>query len=138
MKASWCYKTNKRLDGCRLTIKAIPKEFSVCKLSNASEIPVNDEFCFVAKTDEELSLVCSTDHVPEHTVKRDDGWRAFRIEGVLDFSFIGILAKIFTILSQNKISIFAVSTYNTDYILTKREHFEKALSILKAAGYDII
>lgn len=67
--------------------------------------------------DEEKSLVCITSEVPENTVQRDDGWKAFCIQGVWDFSLIGILAKIATILADNGISIFAVSTYNTDYRL---------------------
>jgi hypothetical protein len=65
--------------------------------------------------------------VPDNTIDRDDGWKAFRIVGVLDFSLIGILAKISRILATNEIGIFAVSTYNTDYILTKEENFNKSI-----------
>lgn len=61
----------------------------------------------------------------------DDGWKAFRIQGILDFSLIGILAKIATVLADNGISIFAVSTYNTDYVLIKKENYQKALDILQ-------
>ena len=61
----------------------------------------------------------------------NDGWKAFRIQGVLDFSLIGILAKIDTVLADNGISIFAVSTYNTDYVLIKKENYQKALDILQ-------
>ena len=68
----------------------------------------------------------------------NDGWKAFRIQGVLDFSLIGILAKIATVLADNGISIFAVSTYNTDYVLIKKENYQKALDVLKALGYMII
>ncbi|MBO6115435.1 MAG: ACT domain-containing protein, partial [Lachnospiraceae bacterium] len=65
------------------------------------------------------------------------GWRGFRIQGVLDFSLIGILSGISTILADNKIGIFAVSTYNTDYILVKEENFIKALEVLAKEGYEI-
>ena len=99
---------------------------------------LDDEYVFVGKTDEEKSLVCITDNVPENVIERDDGWKAFRIQGVLKFSLIGILSKISGLLAENKIGIFAVSTFNTDYILTKKENFEKALSVLKDAGYKII
>ena len=75
--------------------------------------------------------------VPDNTTERDDGWKAFRIVGVLDFSLIGILSKISGILADNKIGIFAISTYNTDYILTKEEDFARALEVLKNAGYTI-
>lgn len=69
--------------------------------------------------------MCITSEVPENTIQRDDGWKAFRIQGVLDFSLIGILAKIATILADNGISIFAVSTYNTDYILIKKKTIKR-------------
>ena len=62
----------------------------------------------------------------------------FRIQGVLDFSLVGILAGISKILAENEIGIFAVSTYNTDYILTKRIHYEKALRVLTEAGYCVV
>lgn len=83
------------------------------------------EYSFIGKTDEEKSLVCITDEVPANVIQRDDGWKAFRIQGVLDFSLIGILAKIAAALADNGISIFAVSTYNTDYVLMKRENYKK-------------
>lgn len=78
--------------------------------------------------------MCSK-QVPEDALERDDGWKAFRIQGVLDFSLIGILSAISAVLAENKIGIFAVSTYNTDYILTKEENFPKAVECLKQAGY---
>lgn len=92
---------------------------------------------FLAKTDEELSLVCKTEDTPSQTTAREDGWRAFRIEGTLDFSLIGILSKLSTILAENKIGIFAVSTYNTDYILVKEENFAKAMTVLQENGYAV-
>ena len=76
--------------------------------------------------------------MPARTVERDDGWKGFRIQGVLDFSLIGILSKISGILADNKIGIFAVSTYNTDYVLVKEENFDKAMQVLSDAGYEII
>ena len=68
---------------------------------------------------------------------RDDGWKAFRIQGVLDFSLIGILSKISSVLAENEIGIFAISTFNTDYILTKEENFGRAIEVLSKAGYQI-
>lgn len=76
--------------------------------------------------------------MPVNVIRRDDGWKAFRIQGVLDFSLVGILAKIATLLAENSISIFAISTYNTDYVLTKAAHYEKALDALKQAGHTIV
>ena len=120
-----------------LKIKSINKEFSVCKVEDYTQTDLTQEYCFIGKTDEENSLVCETGQVPANVTERDDGWRAFRIEGVLDFSLIGILSKISAILAEAKIGIFAVSTFNTDYILVKAENFDKALSVLAAAGYDL-
>lgn len=121
-----------------MQIKRYNYDFSVCKVKDVSKVDFSQEFCFLGKTDEELSAVCLTDCVPEGTIERDDGWKAFRIQGVLDFSLIGILAKISTILAENKIGIFAISTYNTDYILTKAENYEMAIKALEDAGYEII
>lgn len=89
-------------------------------------------------TDEERSLVCISADVPANTVERDDGWKAFRIQGVLDFSLIGILSKLSGLLAENEIGIFAISTYNTDYILTKKENYDKALNLLSDSGYKIL
>jgi len=120
-----------------MEIKKIDYVFSVCKVINYSQVNLDDEYCFIAKTDEEKSLVCITDCVPDNVIVCDNGWRAFRIEGILDFSLIGILSKISALLADNNIGIFAVSTYNTDYIFTKQENYDKALAVLKANGYSI-
>lgn len=121
-----------------MKLKKLNFDFSVCKVTDFSQVNLDSEFCFIGKTDEEKSLVCITDDVPANVTERDDGWRAFRIEGTLDFSLIGILSKISSLLAENKIGIFAVSTYNTDYILTKTDNFDKAMEALEAAGYEII
>ena len=117
--------------------KAIAYHFSVCKVTDFSKVYLSKEFCFIGKTDEENSLVCMTQDVPGNVTAREDGWRGFRIEGVLDFSLIGILAQISTLLAENHIGLFAVSTYNTDYILIKEENFAKALDVLENAGYEV-
>ena len=120
-----------------MELKALPYALTVCKLADLSAADLNQEFYFLSRTDEELSLVCRTEAVPANTTARDDGWRAFRIEGVLDFSLIGILSKISAILAENQIGIFAVSTYNTDYILVKEENFKRALQVLAEKGYEV-
>jgi hypothetical protein len=99
------------------------------------DICFEEEFVFVGKTDDELSLVCRTDAVPTGIIARDDGWRAIKIRGVLDFSLCGILAGIASVLADAHISIFAVSTYNTDYILLKKENLEAAESALRENAY---
>lgn len=120
-----------------MKLKIISQEFSICKVKDLSQVDYSDKFCFIGKTDEEVSLVCSADLVPENAIEYDNGWRAFRIQGVLDFSLIGILSRLSTLLAENKVGIFAVSTYNTDYVLIKKENFEKAINILECNGYII-
>lgn len=122
----------------KMKIQRLDYDFSVCKAEDYSLVNFNAQYCFIGKTDEENSLVCLTVDVPPNVTERDDGWRAFRIQGVLDFSLVGILSKISALLAENKIGIFAVSTYNTDYVFTKAESFDKALSVLSCAGYEII
>ena len=120
------------------SIQVISHRFSICKVSSYSPASLEDTYCFIGKTEEENSLVCITERMPEQVLAHDDGWRAFRIQGVLDFSLIGILAELSSLLAKNKIGIFAVSTYNTDYILVKEGNFEKALRVLSDAGYHVL
>lgn len=121
-----------------MTIKKIEGDFTVCKVSSYKNVSLDSQFCFIGKTDEEKSLVCLTKDVPDNTLERSDGWRAFRIEGTLDFSLVGILSKITGLLADEKIGIFAVSTFNTDYILVKKENEAPALHKLAEAGYTIL
>ncbi len=117
--------------------KRLEYELTVCKIDSADGLDLSREFNFIARTEEEISLVCPTDDVPAHTIEREDGWKSFLIEGVLDFSLIGILSKLTAVLAQNNIGVFAVSTYNTDYILVKFEDFKKAEKALINTGYTV-
>ncbi len=118
-------------------MKKIEGQLTVCKLKSTADIDLNHDFYFIGRTDEEISLVCKTEDTPAETLVRDDGWRAFRIQGTLDFSMIGVLSKISSILAANKIGIFAVSTYNTDYILVKEDDFDASLMALQENGYTV-
>lgn len=121
-----------------MKIKKLEYNFSVCKVKDYSLVDFNKEFTFIGKTDEESSLVCLTENVPSNVTDRDDGWKGFRIQGILDFSMIGVLSAISGILAENEIGIFAISTFNTDYILMKAENFQKAVNVLAFAGYEFI
>ena len=120
-----------------MKLKRIHRDFSVCQVVDYSLVNLESEYCFIGKTDEERSLVCAESEVPSNVIKREDGWKAICICGVLDFSLIGILSEIAAVLADNAISIFAVSTYNTDYILIKSEDYQRGLEALKSAGYEI-
>ena len=113
------------------------QEFSVCQVEDYSFVNLDSEYNFIGKTDEEKSLVCITGDVPPNVIQRDDGWKALRIQGILEFSLIGILSEIAAVLADHNIPIFAVSTYNTDYLLVKKENYEKAIQALEAAGYKM-
>ena len=120
-----------------LHLIVIPILLSVVRLDVSSSIPEwslkGDKFFSITRTSEELSIVCSEDLVPKDLPKNakvENGWSCLKIAGPLDFSLIGTLASLATPLANAKISIFVMSTYDTDYILVKKENLEKALQIL--------
>ena len=124
-------------DSEQFRMVALGQEFSVCKVKDYSQVNLDLPFVFTGSTDEEKSLVCPTTLVPQNIVERDDGWKALRINGILDFSLIGILARISNSLAENGIGIFAVSTFNTDYIFVKKRDLENAIKALEDAGFVI-
>lgn len=123
-----------------LTMNLFKEKFAVCRLGKNDAIPQwskNDIFYSVTKTMDELSIVCLENDVP-HNVKHENNWRILKIQGPLDFSLIGIIAKISSILAEEKISIFALSTFDTDYILLKDNNVKNAVNILNKNNYKII
>ena len=123
-----------------LTMKLLKEKYGVCRLNKNELIPEwtqHSDFFSVTKTCDELSIVCSEDAIP-NDIKSEKDWRILKIQGPLDFSLIGILASISTILAQKGISIFAVSTYDTDYILIKNKAIDSAIEALTKERYEII
>ncbi len=120
-----------------LKLEALAGNFTVCKVTDYSGVNLSDKYCFIGKTGEENSLVCETSRVPANTTEREDDWRALRVAGKLDFALVGILAELSTVLARQNIGIFAVSTYNTDYIFLKNARFDEAVSALEKAGYPV-
>ena len=120
-----------------ISLEPLDLLFSVCKVTDYTEIDIERPFVFTGRTEVEKSLVCPTGIVPQNTTDREDGWRAFRVCGKMDFSLVGILSGITGILAEGRISVFAISTYDTDYVLVKDDEFENALMALKNAGYSI-
>jgi hypothetical protein len=110
---------------------------SICKISEAS-VPAwahTSRFINFCRTPEEHSLVCESHYVPEG-IKAESGWRCMRVVGVLDFSQVGIIAGIAQTLAARKISIFTLSTYDTDYILIKLSKLPGGMQALTSAGYE--
>ena len=124
--------------GKNLELKMIPVDFTICKVKDYSKTDFTDEFCFTVKTDEVLSLVCRTSKIPDNAIEINDKWRALKVQGMPEFSLIGTLPDISSILAEQKIGIFVVSTYNTDYILIKSENYDKAINALRNEGYTIL
>jgi len=112
--------------------------FAVCQVESLSPAYLSAPFTFFARTDEEISLVCPSEYAPANALKTEPGWRAFRVKGPLDFSLVGILSGIAGCLARQRISIFAVSTFETDYILVKANRLPDALEALKEAGYEVM
>ena len=123
-----------------LTMKLLKEKLGVCRLEKGESIPQwaqNSEFYSISKTEDELSIVCDQKSIPSD-VKCENDWRVLKIEGPLDFSLIGILSSISTILAEKAISIFAVSTYDTDYILVKDNEIDNAILALENERYEVI
>lgn len=121
-----------------MKLEVLPQTLSVCKVADYGGVDLGAPFVFTGATDGEKSLVCPTALVPANTIARSDGWRAFRVAGTLDFALVGILAALSKTLADAGVGIFAISTFDTDYILTKAEDFDRALAALRAAGHDVV
>jgi hypothetical protein len=114
-------------------------QYAISKLEPNHPIPYwvsQGEFYAMVRTDEELSLVCNQKFVPKG-IQSEKGWQVFKVLGPLDFSMTGVLAGLTSVLAKAGISIFAISTYNTDYLLLKQTHVNTALQAFTIAGYDI-
>ena len=118
-----------------LTLSVLSSQLAVVRLDPSSEIPSwatgNGDFFSITKTGDELSVICPEEKVPKN-VKVEGGWRCFKVEGPLDFGLTGILASLAQPLAQAKISIFAMSTFDTDYLMVKKENLQKAIDVLGA------
>jgi hypothetical protein len=126
------FKKTERRPVLKLTLSVIPDKLAICSLDIDSPVPSwasEEGFFSITRTDDELTVVCPELRVPAE-IKSEKNWRAIKIRGPLDFSLTGILASIATPLAENGISIFAISTFQTDYVLLKEENLERALNIL--------
>ncbi len=120
-----------------MELQVLTERLSICKLDSAYGLNLERDLYFISRTRNEVSLVCPEEDVPSSATERDDGWRALMIVGPLDLSLIGILSRISTILADNGIGIFALSTFDTDYILVREANLERAKDSLAEEGYDI-
>ena len=124
----------------KLRFSVLQDEAGICRLPPAAAIPewaYLGEFFSITKTAEELSIVCLSRVVPE-SVEKDSGWKVLKIEGLLNFNLVGILAQVSAVLAESEVSIFAISTYNTDYILVKNRDFDVAVVVLRKDGHEVV
>jgi len=121
-----------------IKVKLLPFKVAICQLQAHETMPSwalqNDTFFSITKTQDELSLVCLEENIPANlNIKIEKGWRVFKVLGPLDFALTGVLLKLIAPLADHKISIFALSTYDTDYILVKEQYCQKAQELLSAS-----
>jgi hypothetical protein len=124
----------------KFTLSLLPEVFAICQLAQDAAVPdwaLAGNFLSVTRTAEELSVVCPQTHVPAG-VKSSPGWRGLKVEGPFDFSEIGIIASLAGPLADAGVSIFVISTFDTDYLLVKEESLEKATSGLSAHGHTAL
>ena len=124
----------------KLTLSCLSDTLAICRLEMESEIPpwaVGGGFSSITRTAEELSVVCPQEAVPAG-IRCEEGYRCFKVEGPLDFSLAGILASLTTVLAKAGVSVFAVSTFDTDYLLIKQEQVVKTIEALTEAGHQML
>ena len=118
----------------KITLKILDYKLAICRLEKHDPIPEwvsGDRFFSITKTEDELSVVCSEERVPAG-IKAEKDWRALKVKEPLDFALTGVIASLATPLSEAGISIFAISTYDTDYLLVKSDMLNEAVSILNS------
>lgn len=121
-----------------LLLTLLPTRLAVCRLDAQAPLPPwpRGELVALTRTADELSIVCAEECVPPG-IQIEAGWRALKVAGPLDFSLTGILAALAAPLAAAKISIFALSTYDTDYVLVKEVHLADAIRVLSQVGHRI-
>jgi hypothetical protein len=122
-----------------ITLTLLEQTFTLHRLKSDVEIPalaLHSPFFAIMRTDDETSLVLP-DSVEIENDKSEAGWACFKVEGPLEFSLVGVLAGITSVLAEAKVPIFALSTFDTDYILVKREQVQAAKVALTTAGYKV-
>ena len=118
-------------------LRVLEGRYAVCRLAPDDPVPEfasGGTFYSITRTASELSMVCAEDRVPAG-VQFEGGWRIFQVEGPLDFALTGILASIAMPLAQAGIAIFAISTFDTDFVLVKEEKLTRAIEALTGAGH---
>ena len=123
----------------KLSLTVLPGTFAVARLGPGEAVPAwatSAPLFSITRTDEELSIVAPEPVIPQD-IRAERGWRALKIAGPIDFALTGVLASVLQPLGEARISIFAISTFDTDYVLVRSESQEAAVAALRAAGHDV-
>jgi hypothetical protein len=122
-----------------LRLSVLQERLAVCRLEPRAEIPpwaMSAPFFCVARTPDELSVVCPEEHVPAG-ITCEHGWRAIKLEGPFGFELTGVLASVAAPLARCEVGILAIATYNTDYVLVKEEQLDPAIAALRERGHEV-
>ncbi len=117
----------------RLNLVPLDLRYAICRLGARAwspTVPSSSALYSITRTEDELSIVCSEEEIPEGA-KISGYWRAFKIAGPIPFSMVGVLQSVLRPLADAQVSIFAVSTFDTDYVLVKEEQWLTALQVLR-------
>lgn len=117
----------------------MPGEFAVCRLPPDSPVPAwqgSGMFSSVTRTGDELSIICPATQAPAD-VKHEAGWRLLKFQGPFDFGAVGVMASVTAPLAAARVSLLAVATFDTDYVLLKASQLDTALRALAAAGHTV-
>jgi hypothetical protein len=123
-----------------LTIEILDGRYAVCRLDPDQDVPAwawTGQLASVTRTDAELSIVCAEDAVPATVQRAERGWRALRVTGPLDFNAVGVMARLTAPLAEAGISILALATFDTDYLLIRQPDLERAIAALRLAGHHV-
>jgi hypothetical protein len=120
-----------------MRLKLVPQRLAVIRLDPDDPIPSwasSGTFSSITRTGEEISIFCESEVIPDH-LEKIDGWRAFRVAGQLDFQLTGVISTLAVPLAAKQISVFSISTHDTDYMLVQEDQLEDAIDVLRRAGH---
>ena len=121
-----------------MRVRLLPSTYAVCRLDPREAVPEwpRGDFISISRTPEELSIVCDAASAP-NDVKAERDWRCFALEGPIPFEVVGVAARITSALADAKVSVFFVSTYDTDYLLVRSSAVDAAITALRSARFDL-
>jgi len=133
---------NDKLKNMPLTLSLMSAEYAICRLPASADVPVwamQGKFFSITRTEDELSIVCEQSSVRESEpqIKVERGWRCLKLHGPIPFETTGVIASLTKPLADEGVSVFVLSTFDTDYLLVKSVSIEQVMQILRTADHEI-